>query len=166
MLIHTQLTTIKFANIKLCLNLFCQIKYHSSMYVPLYPHPLTKHLLLTDSFSTSLFQHLRLFILHIYPINAHIAFAWVDAMNEVAKHVTILSEMTPFSFSFQYQVILLLSDLQSQVQRLETQLNNELRRIRNKPSFWARSSRSDKRLEIFISRFKIEHTHLTHSYFL
>ena len=46
------------------------------------------------------------------------------------------------------------------------QINNKLRRIKNKPSPWSTSHRYNRQEESSLSRLRIGHTRLTHSYLL
>ena len=150
--------------------------------------PPQKYLLLTDSLSSlqslqdpfptnPLIQRIQLSLLSLSSINSSVTFAWIpghvgfskhDLVDQAAKQATSLPKISD-------SILSPAPDLKSFYRFLishlwhkdwDKQSNNKLRKIKNTPSFWSTSPRTDRREEIRLSRLRIGHTRLTHSYLL
>lgn len=133
---------------------------------------------LTDPYSSNpLVQRIQLTLLTLSSINSHVTFGWIpghidfpkhDAVDRAAKQATSLPHITD-------NTCLPVSDLKNHYRSLilqkwqtlwENQPSNKLLRIKKYPSPWKSSLRPSRKEEVILSRLRIGHTRITHSYLL
>ena len=150
--------------------------------------PPNNYLLLTDSlsslkslqdpFSTNpLIQRIQLFLDSLHSIKSCVIFVWIpghiglpqhDLVDQAAKQATSLPKITDPILSPASDLKIFYRTLIQKLwsQNWENQLENKLRKIKNYPSPWSTSYRSNRREEIILARLRIGHTRLTHSFLL
>ena len=133
---------------------------------------------LSDPFSTNpIIQRIFLSLLTISSIKSHLTFIWIpghinfsphEAVDEAAKKATSLPKITDPTPSPAQDLKILYSTKISKhwFKNWKEQTNNKLRKIKKEPIPWSSSHRESRQEEVILSRLRIGHTRMTHSYLL
>lgn len=133
---------------------------------------------LTNPFSTNpIVQRIYLTLLTIKSINSNVTFVWIpghigfrphDAVDEAAKKATSSPKITdptltpPEDLKKYYSAII----SKQWHKHWRDQNFNKLRKIKTEPVSWSSSYRTSRQEEVILSRLRIGHTRLTHTYLL
>ena len=150
--------------------------------------PQTNYILLTDSLSSlqalsdlfssnPIIQRIHLALFTIYSIKSHITFIWIpshinfsphDAVDKAAKEATSFSKITdPIPSPSQDLKKFYSAKIAKQwLEDWQGQTSNKLHKIKKTPIPWSSSHRESRREEVILSRLRIGHTRLTHSFLL
>jgi len=131
---------------------------------------------LTDPFSTNpLIQRIHLSLLTIDSLKSQITFLWIpghidfpphEAVDAAAKQATSLPYLSDPVPSPATDLKTFYSEIvfNKWATNWKQQANNKLRIIKKEPVPWFSSNRESRREEVVLSRLRIGHTQLTHSY--
>jgi len=160
------------------------------MFIKPYPTapPHGNYLLLTDSLSAlhtlsdtstthPLAQRILLSLHTLNSINTQVIFIWIpghinlqkhDLVDLAAKRATELKNITDKTPLPAYDHKNYFRSLIHRSWNLawKNQTNNKLRYIKTIPSLWASSIRESRREQIILTRLRVGHTRITHSYLL
>ena len=150
--------------------------------------PQQNYIILTDSLSSllslqdpysnnPLSQRILISLQTLSSIQSAVTFIWIpshiglphhDEVDRAAKESTLSHTITDPSPSPAYDLKTCYRSLITTAwNNLWTNLpHNKLRHIKSKPSLWSTSNRNSRREEVILSRLRIGHTRLTHSYLL
>lgn len=144
--------------------------------------PPQNYLLLSDSLSSlkstnPLIQRIQLMILSLLASKSHITFTWIsghinfpqhDAVDAAARHATSLPKITdPIpSTSSNLKSFYRFKIQNLWFQEWNHQTHNKLQQIKPTPQFWSSSTRPNRREKTILSRLRIGHTRLIHSFLL
>lgn len=159
-----------------CLSQIAQLEPHKNYL--LLTDSLSSLQSLTNPFSTNpVIQRIYLQLLTIKSINSNLTFIWIpghinypphDAVDEAAKKATSSPKITDLTPTPPEDLKNYYSKKISQFwhKNWKDQKLNKLRKIKMEPISWSSSHRNSRREEVVLSRLRIGHTRLTHTYLL
>ena len=133
---------------------------------------------ITDPYSTNpLVQRIQLSIHTLSSIGSHVTFGWIpghigfpehDAVDKAAKQATLFPHITDKTYLpvSDYKNHYRSHILQNWHLAWKNQSGNHLLRIKKTPSPWKSSLRPSRKEEVTLTRLRIGHTRITHSYLL
>ena len=133
---------------------------------------------LTDPFATNpLIQRILIVLSTLNSNNINVTFIWIpghinfpdhDAVDQAAKHATSLSTISDQSFlpAADYKNYYRSLVLKQWHTFWRNQQPNKLNNIKKEPVPWSTSVRENRREEVILTRLRIGHTRITHSYLI